>query len=408
MEPYLKSNSLSISLSQKIETIEIKLPFGFIIGFFFLILSTGFIAYSRRQFNVIIQPELSSQLHCIIVDATGSFTSACLLSSVAIFTYKNPVWRRDTIKTGLTYLLITIIHCILFISLSSFLRHFAFEAFGLEYSKVINWPEVIQTEIPPQIFMLTVTIATIHGLLFFQRSNAEQLRVLRIEQQLAKEKLRSLQGQINPHFLFNTLNTISAMMYENVSSADRMIENLSKLLRASLKLNSMMELSLKDELKLLNAYTSIMKDRFPEKFDILIDSPEQCGDVLVPPLILQPILENCFKHGRLDTLDLLNEKGSIEVKISEENGFLTVTITDNGNSHTQSVSSTISESDSDSSGLGLNLTEKRLRLLYRSKAKVTAGFRKEARGYQVTLVIPARRGEVQRRFSPTPQSLTRM
>ena len=81
--------------------------------------------------------------------------------------------------------------------------------------------------------MLTVTIATMHGLLFFQRSSAEQLRFLKIEQQLIKERLRSLQGQLNPHFLFNTLNTVSAMMYDDPVAADRMIERLSELLRAS-------------------------------------------------------------------------------------------------------------------------------------------------------------------------------
>ena len=229
---------------------------------------------------MIIQPELNSQLHCIIVDASGSFVSACLLSIIAIFAYKNPVWRHETLKTSMLYSTMSIVHCTAFISLSTLLRHFAFEFFGLEYSKAMNWAEVIQTEIPPQVFILTVTVATIHGLLFFQRSNAEQLRFLRIEQQLAKEKLRSLQGQINPHFLFNTLNTISAMMYEDVASADRMIEHLSDLLRTSLKINSMMELPLKDELKLLNAYTSIMSDRFPDKFEVIIDIDSSYDDIL--------------------------------------------------------------------------------------------------------------------------------
>ena len=405
MEPYLKSNALTDTLNQKIDTIEIKLPFGFIVGFFFMILSTGFIAYSRRQFNVIIEPELNSQIHCIIVDSTGSFVSACLLSLVAIFAYKNPVWLRETLKTSILYSLVAIAHCISFITLSTLLRHFAFEFFDLEYSKLINWSEVIQSEIPPQIFIFTITVATIHGLLFFQKSSAEQLRVLRIEQQLAKERLRSLQGQINPHFLFNTLNTISAMMYENVASADRMIEHLSNLLRASLKLNSMMELPLKDELKLLNAYTSIMSDRFPNKFEVIIDSEAKYDDILVPPLILQPLVENCFKHGRLDTLDSINEKGEIKVIIKEDNNYLTVLILDNGNIQTQSPSSTISESDQSSSGLGLNLSTKRLRLLYKDKASLKAGPRDQDRGFQVSLTIPIRRGIGQRKFSPTPQSL---
>ena len=404
MEPCLKSSAFD-TLSQKIDTIEIKLPFGFIVGFFFIILSTGFIAYSRRQFNVIIQPELNSQLHCIIVDASGSFVSACLLSIIAIFAYKNPVWRHETLKTSMLYSAMSIVHCTAFILLSTLLRHFAFEFFDLEYSKAMNWSEVIQTEIPPQVFIFTVTVATIHGLLFFQRSNAEQLRFLRIEQQLAKEKLRSLQGQINPHFLFNTLNTISAMMYEDVASADRMIEHLSDLLRTSLKINSMMELPLKDELKLLNAYTSIMSDRFPDKFEVIIESDSSYDDILVPPLILQPLVENCFKHGRLDTLKTTEGKGEIRIIIHEKNDFLNILILDNGNSQSQSLSSTISGNSSNPSGLGLKLSAKRLRLLYKDKANLQSGARKQQRGYQVSLSLPIRRGIGQRKFSPTPQSI---
>ena len=402
MELYLKSKSSH--MTQYDDEMNLAIPSGFLVGFFFIVLSTGFIAYSRRQFNVIIEAENISQLHCIITDATGSLVNAILLSIVATFAYRNPIWKHNTFQTSWRYLLVASLHIFLFIALSTLLRLFGFHIFGLENVTSFAWSQLAQTEIPAQVFMLTVTIATVHGLLFFQRSNAEQMRVLQIEQQLTKERLRSLQGQINPHFLFNTLNTISAIMYDDATAADRMIERLSELLRASFKLHSMMEVPLREELKLLNAYTSIMMDRFPNKFDVKIRRDSQLDDVLVPPLILQPLIENCFKHGRLDTLDVFGETGKIEVSLTEAEGHLEILIQDNGNSQSEIISSTISQSVNDhiSHGLGLNLTKRRLKLLYKSKATLIAHNRTNQRGYQVHISIPIRRGNGLGRYSPTP------
>jgi sensor histidine kinase YesM len=406
MEQCLKSNQLVASPYDD-NDISLNIPSRFIIIFFFIVLSTGFVSYSRRMFNVVIHAEQMSRLHCIITDATGSIVSALLLSIVACLVYRIPIWKHNSFQICWRYILLAIIHSIFFILLSSILRYVGFYLFNLESLNPVEWGQVIQTEIPSQLFMLTVTIATVHGLLFFQRSNAEQVRVLQIEQQLTKEKLRSLQGQINPHFLFNTLNTISAIMYDDAKAADRMIERLGELLRASFNLHSMVEVPLKDELKLLEAYTSIMMDRFPNKFDIKIKCDADLNDILVPPLILQPLIENCFKHGRLDTLSVFGETGIIETIFTKVEDRLEITIKDNGNSKSQLLSSTIPQTSRDliSHGLGLNLTSKRLKLLYKSKGNLIAKPRIDQRGYEVWVSIPIKRGYEQGQYSPSPLPL---
>ena len=405
----LKSDDFALSSTlkfPKFDETELTIPFGFWISFFFIILSTGLVSYSRRQFAIVIHAEQMSQLHYIVTDASGAIISAILLSGVAWVSYNNPVWKRDMIGTAWRYLLLATVHSLLHAVGSASMRHLGFSLLNLEVLNPESWGDVFQTELPAQLFMSTVTIATVHGLLFFQRSNAEQFRLLKIEQQLTKERLRSLQGQLNPHFLFNTLNTISAMMYEDAVAADRMIERLSDLMRASFKFNSIIEVRLAEELNLVEAYTTIMQERFPDKFEVRVSYDESLNDVLVPPLLLQPLIENCFKHGRLDTLGEYGQKGLIELIIQAHDQMLDIVVIDNGDAHSMSRSSTISHGNKDSNveshGLGLKITKRRLRLLYRDRYLLNYGERAEQRGYRVSIRFPLHVGEGSGRFFPSP------
>ena len=408
MGAYLRSDQerfhkISTQIKVDLEQENPRIPKSFLVIFFFMILSTGLVAYSRRQFNVVIQSQEMSKLHCIITDATGSIISAILLSIMAYLAYHNPIWKRGIVDTLWRYLFVGTIHTILFVIGSTVLRLLGFQLFGLQPIVSYDLQEVFQTEIPAQVFMLLVTVATMHGLLFFQRSNLEQLRLMQTEQELIKERLRSLQGQLNPHFLFNTLNTISAVMYEDASAADRMIERLSDLLRASFKLNSQVELTLREELALLNAYTSLMMDRFPNRFEVNVKVDDSLMDVLLPPLILQPIIENCFKHGKLDTKNDATSKGLIEVHIGSVDDILRIKILDNGQANSEKLSSTISDITSEqahSHGLGLSVTKRRLKLLYGPQGSLEAGFKEDNSGYLVTMNIPVRRSNQIKQWSP--------
>ena len=115
--------------------------------------------------------------------------------------------------------------------------------------------------------------------------------------QLLDSKIKALQSQLNPHFLFNTLNDISALMEINVKKSQDAIADLSDLLRQTLNIKDNKYISLKEELRLLNKYVEIEKIRFGNKINYCVSVADNQINTMVPPLIFQPIVENSIKHG---------------------------------------------------------------------------------------------------------------
>lgn len=171
------------------------------------------------------------------------------------------------------------------------------------------------------------------------------------EKQLAQAELHLLRAQLQPHFLFNCLHTISAMVHEDVAAADRMINRLSELLRIVLDGIGRHEVPLQEEISLLNAYVEIERVRFYEQLTVHRDIDPETLIALVPTMILQPLAENSLRHG------FTSRRGgdpSITVTAQRRNGRLAMTFTDNG----AGFDATCGE------GLGLTNTRRRLEQLY--------------------------------------------
>ena len=117
------------------------------------------------------------------------------------------------------------------------------------------------------------------------------------DRRLAEAKLEALQRQLHPHFLFNTLNTISGLMQQDVNAADRMIDRLGDLLRMTLDTSGVQEVPLKQELDSLQKYLDIEQTRFGDRLSVAIDVDPETLDALVPNLLLQPLVENAIRHG---------------------------------------------------------------------------------------------------------------
>jgi LytS/YehU family sensor histidine kinase len=181
--------------------------------------------------------------------------------------------------------------------------------------------------------------------------------------------------QLQPHFLFNTLHSISALMHRDVEAADRMLTRLSDLLRLTLESASTPEVPLSRELDFLDAYLEIQQTRFEERLEVVRDIDPLALDALVPNLLLQPLVENAIRHGVANR----TTGGRVEISARRENGRLTLSVRDDGPGLSPNAGQ----------GVGLSNTRARLEHLY-GEAQSLALANDPAGGVRVTVVAPYR------------------
>jgi len=223
---------------------------------------------------------------------------------------------------------------------------FRIEWFMLErmfLSSVVD--DVVTTYLP------IVLIA--HVASYYRRFRRRELRTSQLQALLDKARLQSLKSQLQPHFLFNTLNSISALMLTNVEAADRMITRLGDLLRISLDTAGTQMTTLSRELEFVNCYIEIEKVRFEERLKVSIDVAPEALDASVPHLLLQPLVDNAIKHG----IARLVSGGEIRISATRDGTDLHLEVRDNGPGFKES-------SRSPSRGVGLRITRERLETIY--------------------------------------------
>lgn len=192
---------------------------------------------------------------------------------------------------------------------------------------------------------------------YYKKSQERAIKFSQLEAQLARTHLQALKTQLHPHFLFNTLNAISSLMYTNTEAADSMMSRLSDLLRHSMKDSGEQEVLLKDELDFLAKYLEIEQIRFGDRLEVKIDAPSDTLYAMVPNFVLQPLVENAILHG----MATLESHGVIEISAHRDNGNLCLRVCDNGRGLSLPTDNTLKE------GIGLSNTRKRLRHLYGSR-----------------------------------------
>ena len=151
-------------------------------------------------------------------------------------------------------------------------------------------------------------------------------RAARLELDLAQAKLANVEACLRPHFLFNTLNAIAALVRDDPSAAEKMIGQLSDLLRAALKGEATREVRLDEELTLVEQYLDIERVRFVDRLRVSIEASDEARQALVPHLLLQPLVENAVRHG----IAPIESGGSIVVNARRQDGRLQVTVRDDG------------------------------------------------------------------------------
>jgi two-component system, LytTR family, sensor kinase len=219
-----------------------------------------------------------------------------------------------------------------------------------------------------------------HAASYFRQAQDRALRTLQLETRLAEAQLQALQRQLHPHFLFNTLNGISALMHRDVLAADRMLVRLSDLLRMALDRRSAQEVPLTNDLEFLGKYLEIEQARFGDRLAVRFDIDPETLDALVPNLLLQPLVENSVRHA----VAARSEGGFVEVIARRTGDVLELKVRDNGPGLPKE------RAPSPPRGVGLANTRSRLEHLYGASQRLQFS-ETPGGGLTVTVVIPFRR-----------------
>ncbi|HWO31118.1 MAG TPA: histidine kinase [Candidatus Acidoferrum sp.] len=217
-----------------------------------------------------------------------------------------------------------------------------------------------------------------HAVSYYRRFRERELRATQLAGQLAKAHLQRLKSQLQPHFLFNTMHSISALMLTDVNAADRMMCRLSDLLRISLETADTQITTLNRELEFVTCYLEIEKVRFEERMKVIFDIAPETLDAQVPHLLLQPLVDNAVKHG----ISKVSVGGEIRITVRRQDNELQLQIKDNG----PGVRKTGTLA---TNGLGLRITRERLESLYRQNQSLELVSPPEG-GVTIRVCIPFR------------------
>lgn len=216
-----------------------------------------------------------------------------------------------------------------------------------------------------------------HALVYHSEAQDRALRASQLETHLVEAQLQALQRQLQPHFLFNTLNTITTLMHRDINAADDMIARLSDLLRISLQNVGVQEVTLKQELDFLSKYLEIEQTRFRDRLTVVFDVQPDTLDALVPNLVLQPLVENSLKHG----IGARPTPGQIVIRSRRVGSRLELEVRDDG------VGLSAARLTDFNRGIGLGNTRSRLQHLYGSSQRFE--FRQPPEGgLSVVIAIP--------------------
>ncbi len=217
-----------------------------------------------------------------------------------------------------------------------------------------------------------------HALLYYRESRARELRAAQLETRLVAAQLSSLQQQLHPHFLFNTLHAISTLMHRDVDAADRVLIQLSDLLRITLEHLGRQEITLGAELGALSKYVAIEQTRFADRLVVGFEIQPETLDCMVPSLLLQPLVENAIKHG----VARKSGAGHVDIRARREGDKLRLEVRDDGAGLTEDALTALQK------GIGVSTTRARLQHLFGADYRFE--FHRLAQGLAVVVAVPWR------------------
>jgi LytS/YehU family sensor histidine kinase len=257
------------------------------------------------------------------------------------------------------------------------IRHGVYALVGHTYRHG-PWPGVFFYETLKLLLYFALWLCIIFGFASFSLWKRERERLLALQRDLAESQLAQLRAQLQPHFLFNALNTISSFMQVDVARADRLLAQLAELLRSSLQVETQQLIPLSEELRVLTLYADIMCERFAGRVLLSWDIAGDALDAAVPALLLQPLLENAFKHG----VERCSQQTALSIAAWREGELLRVCIHNSGGMLATEPRR----------GIGLTNCRERLKVLYGELAQLDIA--QDTQGVATQLSLPYQRKAV--------------
>lgn len=274
------------------------------------------------------------------------------------------------------------------VAMDTFMSWYQSQPFAVE-----NWFQLVSGSLY-HAFVLMSWSVLYFGIKHYQDLQQERERALKAEAQAQQAQLAALRYQLNPHFLFNTLNAISTLVAEERNQdARRMIARLSEFFRLTLEQSNAQEVPLVEELAFVRRYLEIEQIRFAERLSVRMDADPETYAALVPTLILQPLVENAIKHA----IAPRETGGQIEIEARYVGGRLHLRVRDDGPGMSKGGT------DAERYGVGLTNTQARLEVLYGTDQRL--GLRRaDGGGVEVTLDVPYRTAAEDGRTEPRAQT----
>lgn len=230
------------------------------------------------------------------------------------------------------------------------------------------------------IFIYWAIVCVVQGWMYYQRYRDRELSSSVLETQLARAQLQALKVQLHPHFLFNTLNSVTELMHQDVFAAERVVTRLSDLLRMALENIGVQEVPLSQELDFVKGYLEIEQLRFQDRLRVELDIAPETLDCRIPNLLLQPIVENAIRHG----IGKRSEPGLVQIFARKISDRLLIVVSDNGPGLKLGADGKPSICNF---GLGISTTRSRLEFLYGREQTFVLNNLPE-RGLEVRISLP--------------------
>lgn len=241
-----------------------------------------------------------------------------------------------------------------------------------------NFPVQLATLLDWELVVGTCIVAVAHAFFYYAESRERGLRQANLETRLMEAQLQTLQRQLHPHFLFNTLNAISTLMHRDVPAADRTLVQLSGLLRIALDSASRPQIRLSEELDFLDKFVQIEQTRLGDRLTVAFDVDSDIIDAIVPALILQPLVENAIKHGVIPT----GRPGRVAVTGHRDGEMIVLQVTDDGPGPSERAMAALST--------GIGVANTRARLTHQYGARHRFEFHRQHDSFSVLVAFPYR------------------